>query len=482
MTTEPGFIVVGGGAAGISAAQTIAAAGRAVTLIESGRLGGECTWNGCVPSKALIEAARIAHDTRRAGRFGLRGAEAVEDFAAVTARVHRVVESIASFEDAAHLEKQGITVRTGHARLVDPQTVSLDGTDFPAKGIIVCTGGTPAIPPVAGLREAMPHTNETIFSITRRPNRLLILGAGPIGLEMAQAFHRLGSEVHVVDVVERLLPTEDPEIATEAHRILLEDGLHIHLNTHVRQVSRDGDIITLHLPETEGPALTGDALLVATGRQPRTHDMGLEELGITVTKKGIEIDEHMRTAVSSVYAAGDVTGIMPFTHAAAYQGRVAATNAMGKSRKADYRVVPWAVFIDPPIAHVGLTEPQARKQHGDDIRIATLPMTAVDRAVIDDAGRGLIKVIVRGKPLIGHAAGGEIIGAHAIGAGAGDFIHEFAIAMQTRSFAGRLAQTIHAYPTLAMGVQQAIAQLFAAGRATAGEMRRELREIGPETA
>lgn len=479
MTRDAGIIVIGGGAAGLAAAQTVAAAGQAVTLIESGRLGGECTWNGCVPSKALIEAAALAHQMRQADRFGLAGAESVVDFAAVTARVQRVVESIASYEDAVHLEKQGVTVRAGHARLVDAQTIGVDGQMLHAHRIIVCTGGTPAVPPIEGLREAAPHTNESIFSVAERPERLLILGAGPIGLEMAQAFHRLGTEVHVIDVVARLLPTEDPEIADEAHRILTEDGIHIHLDTHVQRVTRDGATVTLHLPAADGAPLTGDALLVATGRQPRTRDMGLEEAGVTITKKGIAVDEHLRTAVSTVYAAGDVTGIMPFTHAAAYQGRLAATNAMGKSRKADYRVVPWAVFIDPPIAHVGLTEPQAREQHGDDIRIARLPLTAVDRAVIDGAGRGLIKAIVRGKPLIGHAAGGEIVGAHAIGAGAAELIHEFAIAMQTHSFAGRLAQTIHAYPTLAMGVQQTVAQLFARGRASAGEMRDELRDAPP---
>jgi len=477
MKTTAGIVVIGGGAAGLSAAQTVAAAGQPVTLIEGGRLGGECTWNGCVPSKALIEAARVAHSTRHASSFGLREGEAVADFAAVTARVQRVVESIASFEDASHLEAHGITVRSGHARLIDAETIALDSEMLPATRIIVCTGGSPALPPIAGLEEAEPHTNETIFGITTRPERLLILGAGAIGLEMAQAFARLGSEVHVVDVSERLLPTEDPEIADEALRILTEGGIHIHLDTHVQRVTRDAATVTLHLPETEGPALTGDALLVAAGRQPRTRDMGLEAVGVRVTKRGIEVDEHLRTAAATVYAAGDVTGIMPFTHAAAYQGRLAATNAMGKSRKADYRVIPWAVFIDPPIAHVGLTEPQAREKHGDDIRVARLPLTAVDRAVIDGVARGLIKVIVRGKPVIGHAGGGEIVGAHAIGAGAGEFIHEFALAMQTHAFAGRLAQTVHAYPTLAMGVQQAIAQLFAAGRVTAGEMREGLRDL-----
>lgn len=479
MTTDAGVVVIGGGAAGLAAAQTVAAAKHPVSLIESGRLGGECTWNGCVPSKALIEAARIAHDIGRAGKFGLQVAEPVVNFAEVTARVQRVVEGIAAFEDAAHLSEQGVTVRRGHARLVDASTIEVAGERLHAERVIVCTGGSPAMPPIDGLREARPHTNETIFSIRDRPVRLLILGAGPIGLEMAQAFARLGSEVCVVDVVDRLLPTEDPDIAAAAAGVLADGGIELRLNTHVQRVSRDGAVVTLHLPEAEGAPLSGDALLVAAGRRPRTSEMGLEEVGVAITKKGISVDAHLRTTAPTIYAAGDVTGIMPFTHAAAYQGRLAATNAMGKSRKADYRVIPWAVFIDPPVAHVGLTEPQAREKYGDDVRVASLPFTAVDRAVIDGSAHGLIKVIVRGKPVIGHAAGGEIIGAHAIGPGAGDFIHEFAIAMQTRAFAGRLAQTIHAYPTLAMGVQQAVAQLFAQGRATAGEMRAELLQLDP---
>lgn len=475
MSTDAGVVVIGGGAAGLSAAQTVAAAGRPVTLVENGRLGGECTWNGCVPSKALIEAARVAHECRQAARLGLRGSEAVADFAAVTARVQRVVQSIAAYEDAAHLEAQGISVRVGRARLTGPRSLDVDGEALAASAIIVCSGGTPAVPPIEGMREAEPHTNETIFAVTELPRRLLVLGAGPIGLEMAQAFHRLGSEVHVVDVAPGLLPTEDADVAAEARRILSEDGLHFHLDTQVTRVRRDATGIALDRGGAGAAPLHGDALLVATGRRPRTRDLGLEELGISVGPRGIAVDEHLRTAVSSVYAAGDVTGIMPFTHAAAYQGRVAATNAMGKSRKADHRVIPWAVFIDPPIAHVGLTEAQARERHGDDIRVATLPMTAVDRAVIDGSTRGIIKVIVRSRPLIGHAGGGEIVGAHAIGLGAGELVHEFAVAMQTRAFAGRLAQTVHAYPTLAMGVQQAVAQLFGAGRATAGEMREELR-------
>ncbi|MHB8719198.1 MAG: dihydrolipoyl dehydrogenase family protein [Candidatus Dormibacteria bacterium] len=477
MSSDAGVVVIGGGAAGLSAAQTVAAAGRPVTLVENGRLGGECTWNGCVPSKALIEAARVAHESRQAARLGLRGTEIVADFAAVTARVQRVVESIAGYEDASHLEAQGMTVRRGRARLRSPQSIDVDGQPLSASAVIVCTGGTPAVPPIEGLREAEPHTNETIFGITELPRRLLVLGAGPIGLELAQAFHRLGSEVHVVDVAPALLPTEDAAIAAEASRILTEDGLHFHLDAQVSRVTRDPAGITLHRGGDGEAPLRGDALLVATGRRPRTADLGLEELGVEVGPRGIAVDEHLRTAVPGIYAAGDVTGIMPFTHAAAYQGRVAATNAMGKSRKADHRVIPWAVFIDPPIAHVGLTEAQAREQFGGDVRVATLPMTAVDRAIIDGGTRGLIKVVVRGRPVIGHAGGGEIVGAHAIGLGAADLIHEFALAMQTRAFAGRLAQTVHAYPTLAMGVQQAVAQLFGAGRAAAGEMREELRSL-----
>jgi pyruvate/2-oxoglutarate dehydrogenase complex dihydrolipoamide dehydrogenase (E3) component len=221
-------------------------------------------------------------------------------------------------------------------------------------------------------------------------------------------------------------------------------------------------------------AVAGDQLLVATGRAANVENLGLERAGVSVGERGIVIDTHLRTSVSGIFAAGDVTGTLPFTHVAAYQGRLAAHNAFERQQAASYRVIPWVLFTDPEIAHVGLTEPEARRAHGDSVRVAKLPFAAVDRAVITRRPRGLIKVIAGGRPLLGHAGGGTILGAHIAGPGAGELIHEFVVGMQVRAFSGRLAQAIHAYPTMSVGVQQAVARLFESGRATAGPLREDL--------
>lgn len=477
MTDRYDLAVIGGGTAGLAASQVGAAAGKRVVLITSGNLGGECTWNGCVPSKALIEAAHVRHTIARAGEFGIRVADASVDFPAVMEHVRDRIRRIAAYEDAAHLRATGIEVRTGHARLVDGRRIDVDGATVAAERILICTGSKPAVPDIPGLETVPFLTNETLFDVGEQPMHLVILGAGAIGLEMAQAFARLGSRVHVIDIVDKLLPREDPDAAAVVQRILGDEGVEFSLGVTIRAVCRDGDGIRVDVEGASGAGhVAGDALLVATGRRPNVEGLGLEEVGVRVSRTGVTVDDHMRTTLDGVYAAGDVTGIMPFTHAASYQGRLAADNALGKRRKASYRVVPWIIFTAPELAHVGLTEPQAREQHGDDIRVVRLPFTAVDRAVINRDTVGLIKVITSGKPVLGHAAGGAILGAHIVGPSAGELIHEFVIGMQVRAFAGRLAQAMHAYPATALAVQQAVAQLFAAGRATAGEMREDIED------
>jgi pyruvate/2-oxoglutarate dehydrogenase complex dihydrolipoamide dehydrogenase (E3) component len=476
LPTRVDVAVIGGGAAGLSAAQTAAATGRKTLLVERGRLGGECTWNGCVPSKALIEVARLRHEMRRAERFGISAGAVAVDFGAAMRHVRGVVNAIASYEDTEHLRRTGIVVVAGQARVVAPTTLEIDGRRVDAARIIVCTGSRPAVPPIPGLDKVSFLTNETLFELTVQPGRLAILGAGPIGLEMAQAFARLGTVVTVLDMVDSFLPREDPEIAAVARGLLEDEGIRLLLGVEVDGVERDGDGITLAVrPGGSVQRVDVDAVLVAAGRTPGVAGLGLEDVGVDVTRIGIAVDAHMRTSVHSIYAAGDVTGIMPFTHVAAYQGRVAAQHAVTGRGSADHRVVPWITFTDPEIAHVGLTEPEAQQRHRD-VRVATLPYTAIDRAVIQRQVRGLVKVVTVPKPLLGHRGGGEVVGAHIIGPGAGDLIHEFALAMQTRAFAGRLAQTIHAYPSMAMGVQQAAAQLFPLGRAAAGDPRTDLAE------
>jgi pyruvate/2-oxoglutarate dehydrogenase complex dihydrolipoamide dehydrogenase (E3) component len=478
MNESHDLVVIGGGTAGLSAVQAALALGKRPLLVSEGPLGGECTWNGCVPSKALIEAARVHHSAATAGALGIRVGNLSVDFPAVMRRVHDVIERIARYEDEEHLRRAGVDVLRGRAELAAPGAVVVDGSTVRAERLVIATGSRPAVPPIPGLDAVAHLTNESLFDLTTQPSHLLVLGAGPIGLEMAQSFARLGSAVDVIDLAATYLPREDPDVAHLSRLILEREGVRFTLGARTTSVSQSGATVTVAIEVDGSPrTLSGDALLIATGRRPNLERLGLESLGVRVATTGITVDSQLRTSVAGVYAAGDVTGILPFTHAAAYQGRLAARNALGKRSSAAYRVVPWVIFTDPEIAHVGLTEPEARAKHGDDVHVATLPFTAIDRAVISGDVDGMIKVVTKGKPLIGHAGGGEVLGAHIIGAGAGELIHEFVLAMQVRAFSGRLAQAIHAYPAMSVGVQQAAAQLFAAGRATAGEMREELSDL-----
>jgi pyruvate/2-oxoglutarate dehydrogenase complex dihydrolipoamide dehydrogenase (E3) component len=467
--------VIGGGTAGLVAAQTAAHMKRRVLLVGDGPLGGECTYNGCVPSKALIASASVRHTVAGADRFGIRVGDVTVDFPAVMNHVHDVIDQIARYEDAGHVEAAGIVVRRGRAEFVDTRTLQVGDERFVAEHVIVCTGSRPAIPAIDGL-ESVPYlTNETIFELRRQPKHLLVLGAGAVGLELAQAFARLGTEVDVVDVAAEFLPREDPDIAAVMRGILELEGIRFHLGAQPIRAAMSDDGIEVTVRDAAGErVLRGDQLLVATGRRPNVESLQLEMVGVRVAERGVVIDTHLRTSVKGIFAAGDVTGTLRFTHVAAYQGRLAAHNAFERQQSASYRVIPWVIFTEPEVAHVGLTEPEARRAHGDSVHVATLPFTAVDRAVITRRPHGLIKVITAGKPLLGHAGGGTILGAHIAGPGAGELIHEFVIGMQVRAFSGRLAQAIHAYPTMSVGVQQTVARLFASGRATAGELREDL--------
>lgn len=466
--------VIGSGTAGLSAAQAAAAMGGSVLLVEGNRLGGECTWNGCVPSKALIEAANLRHSIDRAHLFGIRVQPPVVDFAAVMAHVRNRVETIAAHDSRAHLEALGVAVRRGHARLDRAGSMTVDGEPVAARSIVLCSGSRPLIPPIEGL-SAGPHlTNETLFDLENQPSKLVILGAGPIGLEMAQAFARLGTDVEVVDMVPTLLPHEDPDIAALTRSILEGEGVRFVLGACIAAVRHGASLVQIDLSVNgDRRTVSGDAVLVAMGRRAEVDSLGLEHAGVRVGARGVVVDEYLRTTAEGIYAAGDITGIHPFTHVAAYQGRIAASNALGKQRQADHRVVPWVIFTDPEIAHVGLTEPEARETHRH-VRTVTLPFSAIDRAIIKRLPHGIIKVITGHRTQVGPGGGGALLGAHIMGPGAGELIHEFALAMQARTFAGRLAHTIHAYPTMALGVQQAVGQLFAKGRTTAGDWHPEL--------
>jgi len=333
--------VLGAGTAGLTAAEIAQSSGKRVVLIEQARIGGECTWDGCVPSKALIRAARLRHDIARAADFGLRVDGVQVDFPAVMASVREAIGAIARYEDVAHMEARGISVRSGSARLSAGKTIIVNGERIQADRIILCTGSRPSIPSIPGLSDVQYLTNQNLFALERFPNRLLVLGAGAIGLEMGQAFQRLGSQVAIIDMEKHLLPREDADIAVCLRDVLEREGIRFLLGAQVQRVSSLNDRIVMETV-VDGRHMTveGDMLLVATGRRPNTENLDLPAVAIEVEKRGIVVNEKMETTAEGIYAAGDVTGLYPFTHVAAYQARVAAGNAIGTRGTADYRVVP----------------------------------------------------------------------------------------------------------------------------------------------
>jgi pyruvate/2-oxoglutarate dehydrogenase complex dihydrolipoamide dehydrogenase (E3) component len=448
MAGDYDLIVIGGGAAGLAAAQAGAAAQTRTLLISEGELGGECTFTGCVPSKTLIEAAARGTPFREA----------------MTA-VHRAVAVIAATETPEILGRKGVEVIRGHAAFTSPHQVSVDGRSLRARAFVLATGSRPALPPVPGLapgREQVPYlTNENVFGLPGLPASLAVLGGGPVGCELAQTFRRLGADVTIVEAAARLLPAADPEASHVIEEVFAAEGIGVRTGTAAQHIKPDGNGVALIL--AGGETMTAGRLLVATGRQPVTDGLGLDAAGVAVEQFGrIVTDTHLATTAPGVYAAGDVTGRMPFTHAAHAMGRLAARNALrgrwSRPGRFTTSAIPWVVFTAPEVAQVGLAEQDAAARPG--ARVAYLPMRHLDRAVTAGRTEGFIKIIAGPRRVTGNAGGGRVLGATIVAARAGEMIHETALAIRTGMFAGRLAQTTHAYPTWSLAVQQAAAQYF----------------------
>ena len=439
------LIVVGGGAAGLGAARTGAAAGARTLLISAGEIGGECTFTGCVPSKTLIEAAA-------------RGAS----FPAAMAAVRDAVTSIAATETADVLAREGVEVVRGQAVFTSRNEVSVAGHVLRAGRYVIATGSRPAIPPAPGLTDAEYLTNENVFDLEELPGRLAVLGAGAVGCELAQAFARLGSQVTLIEAAPRLLPATDPAVSHLLGEVFRAEGIGVRTAVAVVGVKHGEKGVTLML--APGEEITADRLLVATGRQPVTGGLGLAAIGVRLDERGCVVTgRHLATTAPGIYAAGDVTGRMPFTHAAFTMGRLAAHNALrnrwSPPSRFDTSAIPWVVFTDPEVAQVGLTEPQAATSQPG-ARVAWLPMSEADRAVTAGRTDGFIKIIAGRRRVLGTTGGGRVLGATIVAARAGEMIHEPALAMRTGMFTGRLAQTVHAYPTWSLAIQQTAAQFF----------------------
>jgi pyruvate/2-oxoglutarate dehydrogenase complex dihydrolipoamide dehydrogenase (E3) component len=413
-----------------------------VVLVEQGDIGGDCTFTGCIPSKAVIEAA-------------VRG----EGFDAAMARARDAVATVAGAESAPVLRSEGITVVEGRARFVDRRTVDVDGRRIRGGAVVVAAGAGPAVPRVPGLDTVPYLTNETLFDLDQLPGTLAILGGGPVGVEMADAFSRLGARVAIIEAAHQLLPQEEPLAARVLAQALSELGAVVRTGSAVTRV----EPVTpsaVRLVLADGSSVEAEALLVAAGRRPATGGLGLEATGVEVDDAGfVIVDARLRTTARGVFAAGDAAHRLQFTHVADETGRIAAFNALSRVPLRRFRPgsVPRVTFTNPEVASVGLTEAEAAHHGG---RVAYLPMTEVDRAIAAGATGGFVMVLAGPRRVTRNLAGGRFLGATIVAPRAGEMLHELVLAMAAGMFPARLALTTHAYPTWSVAVRQAVAQFF----------------------
>ena len=452
--------VIGGGAAGLTAAAGGTQFGARTILIEkSPRLGGDCLHVGCVPSKTLIRTAGVWAQTGRLKEFGLPDVvRPPVELGAVMDRVQGVIDRIQEHDSPARFCSLGAEVCFGTPVFVDGHRVTVDGRTISAKAWIIATGSSPVLPPVEGLADLPVWTNETVFSQRRLPERLLVLGGGPIGLELAQAFARLGSRVTVVEFMGQILGPEDADIAQILRERLEAEGIVFLTGTKAIKATREGQSIMLTVAPATGPGeatpLTGDAILVAAGRKPNTDGLGLEAAGVAFNPRGIPTDARLRTNVPHIYACGDVNGQLPFTHVAGYEGGIAVTNAILRlPRKADYGKIGWCTYTDPQVASIGLNEKRATKA-GIAYRLFEEPFTGNDRALAEGETTGKIKLLASPQ--------GKLLGCQIIGPHAGELIHEWVLALNAGVRLSTLAGTVHIYPTLAEISKRAAQQPFTA--------------------
>ncbi|ABA57108.1 Pyruvate/2-oxoglutarate dehydrogenase complex dihydrolipoamide dehydrogenase (E3) component-like enzyme [Nitrosococcus oceani ATCC 19707] len=447
------LIVIGAGAGGLVTAYIAAAVKAKVTLIEAHKMGGDCLNYGCVPSKALIKSAKLAHQMRQADHYGLEATSPHFSFRKVMARVHEVIRQVEPHDSIERYEGLGVEIIQGYARLVDPWTVEIKRNDgsvqqLTSRSIVLATGARPFIPPLPGIKEVGYVTSDTLWDefakLDEAPKRLVVLGGGPIGCELAQSFTRLGSQVTQVEMAPRILIREDEEVSEFAKASLQGDGVAVLTNHKALRCEKQGGTKRL-IMEYEGveKIIEFDTLLCAVGRVARLQGYGLEELGIE-TNRTIVTNDYLETLYPNIYAAGDVAGPYQFTHTAAHQAWYAAVNALFsqfKRFKVDYRIIPWTTFIDPEVAQVGLNEQEAKKK-GIAFEVTRYGLEDLDRAITDGAAHGFVKVLT--EPGKDRILGVTIVGKHG-----GDLMAEFVLAMKHGLGLSKILGTIHAYPTWA---------------------------------
>ena len=433
--------IIGAGSAGLTAAAFAARLGAKVVLIEKHRIGGDCTWTGCIPSKALLKAAKVAQQVRTAAHYGITAGSPVVDMVRVREYVRGAIQKVYQSERPEDLLKEGIDLAMGAARFLDAHTVEAGGQRISAKHFLITTGAHPALPPVTGLSEVPYLTYEQIFENDTLPARMTVIGGGPIGMELAQAYQRLGSQVTVI--AERIFPKEEPDVREVMRRMFEQEGLRF-VWGRAASARRDGQSVFVSTGTSE---VAGDLLLVASGREPSVAGLDLENAGIWFSEAGISVDSQLRTSVKHIYAAGDVTGGYQFTHFAGWQAFQAARNALLPGSSSGLTdLVPRVTFTDPEVAHIGLTETQAREKFGDTVEARRWDMSRTDRAVCDNDTGGFIKLVTK--------KDGTILGSTIVAARAGETITEFIIAIKHGLKLADLAGAIHAYPTYSTAIQQ----------------------------
>jgi pyruvate/2-oxoglutarate dehydrogenase complex dihydrolipoamide dehydrogenase (E3) component len=443
------LVVIGGGTAGLVSAAGAAGLGAKVALIERNLLGGDCLNVGCVPSKTLLAAAHALTDVKRAAEFGVHVPEGVSvDFDAVMERVRKLRAQISHHDSAQRFADLGVDVFLGDAKFLNHSSVDVDGAKLQFKKAVIATGGRAVAPPIPGLEKINYLTNENLFNLTELPKTLGIVGAGPIGCEMAQAFARLGSQVTLVEAMPGILPREDPDAAQIVHDALVRDGVRIICCGEDLTLSQAKNATTRLVVKSEGQNhdLTVDQLLVSVGRAPNIESLDLETAGVEYTPQGIVVDDFLRTSNQKIFAAGDVCMTHKFTHVADFTARIVIQNALFVgSKKVSALNVPWCTYTDPEIAHVGLYEKDAADR---DIEVATFikPMAEIDRALAEDATEGFVKIHV-------DKHRGQILGATIVSRHAGELISEISTAMAGSLTLGQLANVIHPYPTQAEAIR-----------------------------
>ena len=441
------LVVIGGGSAGLVTAYIAAAVKAKVTLIEKHQMGGDCLNTGCVPSKALIRSAKLLSQIRRSAEFGIRQANAEFDFAEVMERVQRVIRTVAPHDSVERYTGLGVDVIVGTAKITSPwsvETTTMEGTrTLTTRSIVIAAGARPFIPPIPGLAEIDYLTSDNVWNLRELPRRLIVLGGGPIGSELTQTFARLGSQVTQVEMAPRILIREDPEVSERVAHRFREEGIAVLVNHHAQRfVTENGEKLLIAESAGQEVRIPFDAVLVAVGRVANIQGYGLEELGIPASRT-VETNAYLQTIYPNIYAAGDVAGPFQFTHTAAHQAWYAAVNALFdplKKFKADYSVIPWATFVDPEVARVGLNEQEA-KEKGISYEVSVFSFDDLDRAITDSETHGLVKVLtVPGKD--------RILGVTIVGEHAGDLLAEYVLAMRHNLGLNKILATIHIYPTL----------------------------------